>query len=48
MESAARSAFGWEDVCMRDLRKRARSLSLEMKSDMDGEQVCQYVYFLYM
>ena len=39
IDAAARGVFTAEDLSVHELRKRARSLSLEMKSDMDGEQV---------
>lgn len=38
IEAAARTVFHWEDLSMHELRKRARSLSLEMTSDMDGQE----------
>ena len=38
MDAAARGVLTAEDLSVHELRKRARSLSLEMKGDLDSKQ----------
>lgn len=58
IDAAARVVFTAEDLSVHELRKRARSLSLEMKGDLDSKQrtergspgiyvrICTYIYMI--